>query len=280
MKNRILEIGIASKQMTFEGIILPKGAIYGEDIYSPFFCVNYKMRGMASNGRPEMQIFRIRQGKFYPNWEANAVSDAVLDLYFEREAECQIEDKVMGALWQKTAGQGKKLHKLNHVKAWGFKYFDYSLPKGAVYGADDRGIFICKDFSLKGHTGYKNGKPCLKIIRPVFDCPRRKERRNQTAWNASLEGNDTTDAIMRYVKAHNCVIDYGDPAHGIAKAQGLPRKTWNTTPYMGVRGGVNRPATNCVKIVIETGRRRTLETMAETQTAIRKKGIKIKLYDE
>lgn len=149
------------------------------------------------------------------------------------------------------------------VKQHGFKYYEFNLPKGAMYGYDDNGVFICMDYRVKGRTGFYHGMPRLRIYRPERgDIMRGSERRNCIKWAARVEASPTTARILDVFEQCEdlCAISWGNEARKIAKRMDLrpERDTVHFEQHTFMR---DYPVT---EIAVVVGRR-TLEEIAAEQ---------------
>lgn len=107
--------------------------------------------------------------------------------------------------------------KMKIVQRYDFRYYDKPLPKGAIYGQDENGLFACYNWQNLGSP--KN--PCLKIWRPDPS----NSRKNWIKWGCRREKGETAAKILSYYQNHRskCLIDYGDQAHEVASKQDLRR---------------------------------------------------------
>lgn len=208
----------------FEGIAMPKGAIYGEDDLGFFLCYEYKVQGKSGyyRGMPRLKMWRKVGSKWHSRIEASPTTYGIMDKLFEHDQPPEIS-------WGdgKFTPSIKNVRKLRVVKCYGFSYYEYQLPKGAIYGEDEKGIFICKDYRLQGENGYSKGLPCLKIWRPVTGGV---ERKNTTKWKCSREASPTAWAIFDLAERENLQLDYNDQLHKLAKRQEL-KPAYGTVHY-------------------------------------------------
>lgn len=222
------------------GKIIPKGAMMGEDTRSMFICMDYKVKKEGYNkGKPVLSLWRYENGLWHPKYEASATTEFIIHTFYENEDYCVIDKSrwVPDLFKPARNAEEKMLKSLRIVKAYGFKYYEKELPKGAMYGEDDKGIFVCTDYRVKGR-GYINGKPCLKIWRPLSTTPFYDvELHNTTKWVANIEANTTTEAILsKYmVNEEICQIDWSNQMHSMAKKQSL-----RPTKYMAYKRNFNQ----------------------------------------
>lgn len=149
------------------------------------------------------------------------------------------------------------------VKQYGFKYYEFNLPKGAMYGSDNKGIFICMDYRVKGRSGFWHGMPRLCIYRPErCDIMRGGESRNGVKWRAQVEASPTTARILDvYEKCeHLCDISWGNEARKLAKKIDL-RPERDTVHFEQKSFGREYPSST-IEIVVG---QRTLEDIAREQ---------------
>lgn len=116
------------------------------------------------------------------------------------------------------------------VRRYNYKYYECSLPKGAIIGHDKYGVFACKDVNI-GKRGTKNGYPCVLILRP------KKETRNQIKWGQHMEHNPMTAALVAFYQTHKkectiCEMPKAKQAREVAKKQEL-RPNYNEVHYTG-----------------------------------------------
>ena len=208
---------------TFEGLRLPKGAIYGEDADGFFACYDYRVKGKSGyyRGMPRLALWRKVGAKWACNIEASPTTFGIMRKIYEHEQPPAID---WGA--GKFTPSIKNVRKLRVVKAFGFSYYEFALPKGAIYGEDEKGIFLCQNYRVQG-KGYVKGLPCLEVWRPVVGGV---ERKNTTKWVKSREASSTTWAILDLVERENIKISYKDQLRKIAKKQDL-RPNYGSVHY-------------------------------------------------
>lgn len=199
----------------YHGLRLPKGAIYGEDDRGLWACYAYTVVGKSGyyRGMPRLKMWRKLDNHWTCDVEASPTTFGIMKKLYEHEQPPAI-DWGNGKFQVST----KNVRKLRVVKCYGFQYFEYALPKGAVYGEDEKGIFICKNYRLQGRDGYRQGLPCLEIWRPIVGGI---ERNNTTKWQKMREASPTTWAIFDLAERENLELDYSDQLHKLAKRQDL-----------------------------------------------------------
>ncbi|MGF6375073.1 hypothetical protein M2140_000107 [Clostridiales Family XIII bacterium PM5-7] len=154
--------------------------------------------------------------------------------------------------------------RLKIVKAHGFKYHERELPKGAIYGQDEKGVFYCMDYKVKGKNGYYKGRPRLAIYRPVVSDPTKSGgHANWTPWQKCIEASKTSDCIlnMYYEHEEECQVSWGDLAHKIAKKGDL-RPAFGEVKYEARKYQANHYPKSTIEIVVG---HRTLEQIADEQ---------------
>lgn len=147
-----------------------------------------------------------------------------------------------------------------------YRYYEYTLPKGAIIGHDKYGIFACKDVNI-GKRGTKNGYPCVLILRPI------KETRNQIKWGQHMEHNPMTKELVRFYQKNQkkCVIrpkSKNEQAREVSRGQEL-RPNYDEVHYVGRKPYTPNTALSdrktgrtTIEITIGT---RTLEDIANEQ---------------
>lgn len=149
--------------------------------------------------------------------------------------------------------------KMKIVQRYDFRYYDKPLPKGAIYGQDENGLFACYNWQNLGSP--KN--PCLKIWRPDPS----NSRKNWIKWGCRREKGETAAKILSYYQNHRskCLIDYGDQAHEVASKQDLRPDCWGgEVHYKGAKPYIQAktPSTSLCYVIDET---RTLDDIAKEQ---------------
>lgn len=214
---------------TYEGFTMPKGAVYGHDDKGAFICYDYKVRKWITWYTPErgdfdmpvLRIWRRKNGAWYSKTEVSYTTSAIIKWFEEGKGYPDIswgDDKFQVS----TRGI-----KVKSVKTQNFRYYEFSLPKGAIYGSDEHGVFICRN--IMPH-GFHNGLPRMEIWRPVVGGI---ERSYTTKWRKSIESEHTAYAVWDLIKRENIELDYSDEPHQVAKKQEL-RASYGTVHYAGL----------------------------------------------
>lgn len=189
----------------FEGLRLPKGAIYGKDGESPFACYDFRVKGRGFyKGLPKLRIWRFTGGKWQQCYETTPTTGRIFDLWEKVDPQVEWGD----------ARHCKVRGRLGVVKFYKFKLYERPLPKGAIYGEDKDSIFFCYNYQVQGKNGYYQGYPRLEIWRPIVGG---HESNNQTRWVKSVEANSTTAAILQLYFKLDLKVDWGNQAREIAK---------------------------------------------------------------
>lgn len=212
----IRTLRVAAHPFNYKGATLPQGAIFGSDKRSPLFCVDYKIKSVSNTGKVALTVYRYQNGEWHSKIEATETTEAIIDLYFDRESACQIK----GVL--EIARKGSAHIQSFHIaKAFGIKWNDFNLPKGAIFGTDDFGEFIVKDFAVKG---YKRGFPALKVWRVKDD------QGNYIRWQCAIEAHETTQCVLYYCEKHDhWACEYQDSTKKICPQ--VRKSEWGETHY-------------------------------------------------
>lgn len=265
---KVYEINVVRKpRMWFQGKILPKGVVYGQDSNGYFYCGNFKIRGInPSTKMPTLEIWRFNAvGKPWLKYESSSTADAIVDFYFANEKECIIDEvgQYLVRGWN-PQGHGIRLPEIRVNRRHGFRFYEQPVPIGAIYGEDINGkYFICAIEEDRHRVKFYDGMPVLYLQRPKID------GRNYTRWPVGLENSIITDAIFRYYLAHKeqCIIDKNQYIHDIAKAQEL-RIGWET-PMQVSRGifknQINQKNRTTITIIINPSRPRTMKDISREQ---------------
>ena len=258
MKNEVYTLEICTKWQKINGKKFPKGTMIGEDNHGIFACTNYRCKGYSKNNRPVLELWRYCNGKWYLNTEANITTEEILVEYYMNEDLCQIDTG--GFVDDLQNNDHRKIRSLHITKAFGMSYYGFKLPKGAMYGQDEKGIFICKDYRVKGRGYSADGYPILAILRPQQEHPFYDASPIRNKWVSDLEASATTNAIMRMFYSHEdkCVIDYSDQIKQVAKKiNHKPER--DEVHYTGNPGGVWSHTTNDRKALVYVIGNRPLE---------------------
>lgn len=257
---------------------LPKGAVYGIDKNGAFYCLNFKIKAMTKKGRPVLEIFRYypARKKWLMGDEGNETTDIICDFYLAHDEECQVD---IGFIKDMQAGKEKQYHiqMLKIAEEFNKKHNGYTMPKGAIYGVDEKGAFVCTNFRLQTQngkkSGYINGMPCLVIIRPQrrateYSNPFYEKQGTEYYWKKCVEHNNTTLAIMRmYDKyADKCVIAYPDDLHEVASKQTSGLDYTDPVHFTSIHGrNAMSPRKENVNSWCAIARPKSLEEMADFQ---------------
>jgi hypothetical protein len=270
---KVYEIDVIRKpRMWFQGKVLPKGVVYGQDVHGYFYCADFKIRWLnPSTGMPVLEVWRFNSaGKPYPKVEANSTTNEIVDFYFAHEKECVLDEVGQYLIhgWN-PQGHGIRLPKINVNRRHGFRFYEQPVPVGAIYGEDINGkYFICTIEEDRYAMRFRDGMPVLYLQRP------QKNGRNFTRWTAKPEHDGVTDAIFRFYLAHKeqCKIDKNQYVHDIAKAQEM-RLGWETPMQQGIvfKNRINPKKKTTVVIIKD--RDRTLDDMADKQRGKYIKGL-------
>lgn len=258
MKNEVYQIDICLKWQKINGKKFPKGSMVGEDTRGTFACTDYRCKGYSKNNRPVLALWRYYKDKWHLNNEANITTEEILVEYYMHEDLCQID--IGGYTEDLQNNDCRRIRKLHITKAFGMSYYGFKLPKGAMYGQDEKGIFICKDYRVKGAGYSADGYPILAIIRPQQEHPFYDATPIRNKWTSKLEANATTNAIMRMFYSHEeeCKIDYSDQIKQIAKKiNHKPER--DEVHYTGNPGGVWSRTTDDRKSLVYVIGNRPLE---------------------
>ena len=94
----------------------------------------------------------------------------------------------------------KQLLNLRWVKHYACTLKGKRLPKGAVTGTDEHGLFACYNFAVQGKSGYYRGLPRLALW-----------RYKRGHWTCAIEASTTTYAIVDFVSEYDTPkVDWGD----------------------------------------------------------------------
>lgn len=222
-RNTIISLTLCTNyNRTFHGLKLPKGAYYGEDARGYFAIWNYRVVGKTGfyRGMPRFKMWRKIAGQWITSVEASPTTFGIMSKLEEW-------DDVPEVSW----GEGKFAPATKQVKVKispyaGFEYYGRKLPKGALYGSDEKGIFVCLDFHIKG---MEKGLPKLKISRPVTH---ETELKNRIEWRNSIEASGTSYKCCEIVENLRLEMAYdldAEAAEIAGKRDLRPNK--DVTPY-------------------------------------------------
>lgn len=222
-RNTITELKLCTNyNRTFHGLKIPKGAYCGEDAQGYFAIWNYRVVGKTGyyRGMPRFKMWRRINAKWISVVEASPTTYGIMSKLEEW-------DDVPEVSW----GEGKFSPATKQVKIKvspyaDFEYYGRKLPKGALYGSDEKGVFICLDFRIKG---MKQGLPQLKMSRPVTY---ENELKNRVQWQNCIESSGTTYKCCEIVENLQLEIAYDLDAEAaeIASKRDL-RPNKDATPY-------------------------------------------------
>lgn len=280
MDNRFFMAVTSCDGENFHGMEIPKGAIYGVDKNGIYICTDYRIKGISKTQRPALAVYRYNSqfDCWYKKIEANTTTEMIIDYYFEHEAECEIDEN-FALDPQRPREHQYHIEMLAIAKDFKTEHDGYKLPKGAMYGIDEKGAFICLNYRLQTRSrngrgsGYINGYPCLTIMRPqkntsVYSNPFYEKQSDHYYWSRSVEHNNTTLAIMNMYETHidECEIIYARDLHQVAKQIDLRLGYEEPVHYTTLHGRSNmhpnsaKGNTWCI-----ISRQTTLEDMAQRQ---------------
>lgn len=248
----------ANYNKTLDGFTMPKGAVYGKDRKGLFICYDYKaldwatwyLGGGVYEDMPTLKMWRKKGSEWRCRPETNATTAAIVEWFEEGKGYPEIswgEEKIQ------LSTKGVRVHS---VTRHNFEYYEFKLPKGAIYGSDKKGIFICKNIRP---FGYKNGLPRIELYRPVVGG---KERKNTTKWYKSVEANATSYAVWQLIKTQNLQLDYSNEPAELAKRQDL-RAEYGTVHYTGLGFAYRKNPAGASYVAYE--KTRSLDELANLQ---------------
>lgn len=238
-----------------DGFRMPKGAVYGKDKDGLFICYDYKVRKWVTwrnkyGGEfpmPVLKMWRKVKGKWKAGTEVNYTTDAIID-WFESGDYPEVD-------WgdEKVHVSTKGVH-IYAVTDRYHKFAERILPKGALYGNDKQGIFICLNIKPKG---FKGGLPIMELWRP----DRSDKRQNSGKWKKTTENNATSYAVWEMVKKHNLKISDRQAIKDLTENQEL-RADYGTVHYSNGGGWSSRPTATTICAYSAP---RSLDELAEIQ---------------
>ncbi|MEY8365766.1 hypothetical protein AALA22_09040 [Anaerovoracaceae bacterium 41-7] len=118
--------------------------------------------------------------------------------------------------WHNKAGRKIERYIELHISGRVQSFLHKEMPKGAIYGYDKDGPFMCYNYAYHGD---RNGFPMLKVWRPDYE----HTKDNWVRWKCVAEASLTTQEILTYYQAKEklCMIEWGDMVHELAKRQDL-----------------------------------------------------------
>ena len=255
MSKRIKDIRIALNtcyDYHYNGLRLPKGAVYGTDSKGLFACYDYRVKGKNGfvKGLPLLRVWRLTGGKWHSACEATPTTHRIYDLWEKCEPQVDWGDARHVTL------KGR----LNIVRRDNFRLYDRNIPRGTIYGQDKDSVFFCMNYKVQGKNGYHQGYPRLEIWRPIVGG---RESKNQTRWVKRVEANHTTAAILQLYFKLDLQISWGNQAAEVAK-MAVNRPAKDEVPYK-TAGRMYEKNASGRRIEIVVNESRTLDEVAAKQ---------------
>lgn len=247
----------ANYNKILDGFRMPKGAVYGKDFRGLFICYDYKVRKWVTwhtkergdFSMPVLKMWRKVGNKWHCGTEVNYTTAAIIDWW-------ESGDYPTISWGEEKFQVSTKRIKVHSVNQHHFRYYEFPLPRGAIYGSDEKGVFLCKNIQPRG---FYNGLPRIELWRPIVGGV---ERNNTTKWAKVFEANATSYAVWELIKAKNLELDYSSEPHDIASKQEL-RPAYDTVHYTGLGFAYRKGPKGDSFEVLENPR--TLDELADLQ---------------